>query len=130
MVGRKKIFAWNCRGARSGDFLREMKEFLRQERPIIILLLEPRISGIVADEICNKLGRNKWIQSDAEGFSVGVWCLWNEDEVSVKLRYAHNYFLHLLLATAGGKKWDEGGVCPTECHKKDGFLGEIVGAEG
>lgn len=56
--------------------MREIKEFVRQQNPIIILLMESRISGRVADEICRKIGRAKWIRSDAAGFSGGVWCLW------------------------------------------------------
>lgn len=90
----RQDICWNCRGARSDDFIREMKEFMRSYKPIIILLMEPRRSGEIADEICNKLGKNKWIRADAEGFSGGVWCLWDEEDVKVELKYAHSYFIY------------------------------------
>lgn len=75
---------------------------MRRYKPLIILLMEPKISGATADEACNKLGKMKWIRANAEGFSGGVWCFWDEDDVEVELRYAHSYFLHLLVTITGG----------------------------
>lgn len=106
MVIQQKIIAWNFRGARCGDFIREMRDFLRCYRPAIILLMEPRISGLRADDVCTKLGKNKWIRADVVGFSSGVWCLWDEDDLTVEVKYTHHYFMHLLLIRAGGRKWE------------------------
>lgn len=33
-----------------------MKEFIRVHRPVITILMEPRISREVADSVCMKLG--------------------------------------------------------------------------
>lgn len=103
---QEKIFCWNCRDARSIEFLREMKEFGKIHRSAIIILVEPKISESTADDVCKKLGQSCWVQSDADGFSGGIWCLWDEDEMVVELRYAHTYFLHLAVASAGGKRWE------------------------
>lgn len=93
---------WNCRGALSGEFLREIRDFRRQYRPTIILLLEPKISGSKADGVCCKLGKNRWLRSEAEGFSGGVWCLWDDEEFDLELRYAHPSFLHVAVNSIGG----------------------------
>lgn len=100
MVVQERIFAWNFRGARSNDFVREMKEFMRYYKPAIILLMMPKISGEIADGIYNRLGKNRWIRANAEGFSCVVWRLWDEEEATAELRYAHQYIVHLLLVTA------------------------------
>lgn len=53
----QNIIAWNCCGARSGEFLREMNELIRAHRPMIIMVMEPKISRAEANVICEKLGR-------------------------------------------------------------------------
>lgn len=106
MRQQESVFCWNRRRARSGEFLREMKEFQMLYRPMIIILLEPKISRSVADGICKKIGKNQWVRADADGFSGEVWCLWNEEEVFVELKYAHSFFLHLAVVKNRGRKWE------------------------
>lgn len=65
----ESIVCWNFRGVRSGQFLREMKKIMRDFRPMLIVLLEPKISGEAANEICRRIGKNHWNRSKAEGFS-------------------------------------------------------------
>lgn len=48
---------------------------IREHMPSIIVLIEPRINGEVADVVCKKLGKKTWIRSEAFGFSDGVWVL-------------------------------------------------------
>lgn len=66
------VLSWNCREARSREFLREMKEFNRVHRPAIAILMKPKLSGEVADFVCRNLGHDRWIKSNSEGFSDGV----------------------------------------------------------
>jgi len=42
------VFLWNCRGAEKVAFLRNMKELMRLLRPAILIVVEPRISGVKA----------------------------------------------------------------------------------
>lgn len=67
----------------------EMKDWLRIQKPMMIVLLEPKISGSGASEVCNKLGKTHWICLEADGFSEGVWLLWNADDVQVDLLVNH-----------------------------------------
>lgn len=39
---------------------------------------------------------------EATGFSGGVWILWDEDEISLKLEYIDKFFLQLMVNSAGG----------------------------
>lgn len=71
MVGGRLI-CWNCRGAKSGDFLRELKKLQRVHKPLIIVLTEPRISGEEIDVVYRKMGKTHCSQLEAMGFSGGV----------------------------------------------------------
>lgn len=86
------LLCWNCRGAKSGNFLRELKEFQKIYKPVFIILLEPKISGVEAEVVCKNLGKSHWFQSEAMGFSGGIWLLWNGGDISVSVRYAHKFF--------------------------------------
>lgn len=79
----------------------EIKEYKRLYSLAIIIHVEPKISGTLADEVCKKIGQNRWIRSESTGFSGGIWVLWNEEEVEVKLSYAHTSFLHAVVTTSG-----------------------------
>lgn len=52
-----------------------MKELLRAYRPVIVILLESKVSGDMADGFCRKLGMNRWVRLKAEGFSSGILML-------------------------------------------------------
>lgn len=60
----------------------------------------------MADRVYRRLGKSHLIRSGANGFSGGVWCLWNKEEVEVNLKSAHNSFLHMSMRSSGGKKWN------------------------
>lgn len=83
-----------------------MRDFKRRFKPEIVLLMEPTISSEIADEACRKLGKNCWIRIDADGFRGGIWCLWDDVDIEVDLRYAHSSFLHIAVKSAGGVLWE------------------------
>lgn len=100
------ILCWNCRGAGSGEFLVEIKELKGRFRLLIMILLEPHISEEQADVVCRRIGKSLWVRSEVEGFSGGVWVLWDEEELEVELRYAHKFFLHFAVRTMDNKHWE------------------------
>lgn len=121
---QNNVFCWNCREVGNGEFLREMREFGGQHRPTIIILLEPRISGAKADAICRKLDKNRWVRSDAEGYSKGIWCLWNDEDVFVQLRYAHTYFLHFVVCSSmGAEVGTDRSIPPPHMQAREGCFG-------
>lgn len=72
MIEEKRILCWNFRGASRDQFLREMREVTRFYSPLMVILLDSKVSGEVADGLCNNLGMSLWSRSEAEGFSGGV----------------------------------------------------------
>lgn len=55
---KESILRWNCRGAASREFVCEMRELLGKFKPMVIILLEPKISGEAANGVCKKLGKS------------------------------------------------------------------------
>lgn len=45
--------------------------------------------------VCKRMGEGHWIRSESDGFSGGVWLLWNEEEVRIELRNVHKSFIHV-----------------------------------
>lgn len=56
MSSFSSVLCWTCRGAAGRAFAFEVKELMREYRPKIIILLEPRISGDTADRVCKIFG--------------------------------------------------------------------------
>src|SRR4051812_37072007 len=95
MVTKGNILCWNCRGAASKAFEVELRQLMREFRQKIVILLEPRISGAMADMVCAKFGRKRWARSEALGFSGGVWVIWDEEEVELQLLVGRrSFFTH------------------------------------
>lgn len=106
MIMQDRILCWNCRGAGNKDFLREILDLIRSYNPSIVVLLEPRISGSGANDVCKRLGKTHWIRSEADGFSGGgVWLLWNEDAIRIELRNVHKSFIHVAINPSSRGCW-------------------------
>lgn len=50
-----KILVWNCQGVGDRRFVRVMKDFVNQYKLSILILMEPRISGVAVDRIVGAL---------------------------------------------------------------------------
>lgn len=53
-----RVFAWNCRGAGAVKFTRVLREYIWDVRPDVIIILEPRISGNIADKVVKSFGNS------------------------------------------------------------------------
>lgn len=56
-ANRRKDYVSELYGSKSREFFCEMKDLMKEHRPQEIILLEPRISGEIADDLCKKLGK-------------------------------------------------------------------------
>lgn len=99
------MISWNCRGARSPQFLRNARELIRTFRPFIFLILEPQISSTAADVVCRRLGSRDWVRSEAEGFSGGIWVLWNREEVNLKVVHVEKHSVHVIVDEGKPTAW-------------------------
>lgn len=106
--------------------MREAKDLMKEHKPMIVVLMKPRISETKADEVCKSLGKNKWIRSEASGFNGGLWVLWDEEDANLNMEYAHSSFIHLEVKTAGGSLWSLTAVYANQNPKVRKFLWDIL----
>ena len=74
----RKILVWNCQGAASKSFRRVVKLLIDIHKSCMLVLLEPRISGIKAELLIHFLKFHHSHKVEALGYSSGIWILWND----------------------------------------------------
>lgn len=74
MIPDESIICWNCRRAKSKNFLREMKELKRIYMLMIIIIIEPKINGREVNEVCKKIGKTHWSRRRLAGSTVAFGC--------------------------------------------------------
>lgn len=60
-----------------------------------VALLEPHIHGEIADDVWKSLKKKNWIRIEAMGFSGGIWILWDNEDVILKVRHINKQFVYL-----------------------------------
>ncbi|GMI80936.1 hypothetical protein HRI_001762900 [Hibiscus trionum] len=90
-----KVIFWNVQGALSSEFYRCFKLLVQVQRPDVIALFEPRISGPKADRFIRRSGFDCSYRVEANGFSGGIWVLWRAtvklDVVAVSSQFVHGW---------------------------------------
>ena len=89
-----KILTWNCRGAANPEFRRAFLELKRIHNPIICFILETRVSGEPANRLCDQLGFGGKHIVNANGFSGGIWMIWDPTAVKVDIIPHGNQAIH------------------------------------
>lgn len=74
--------------------LRTLKDLIKAHRPLILGILEPKISDVKADDVCNKLSFDNWVRVETQGFSGGIWVLW-KNSIKVDIIITHQQFILL-----------------------------------
>ncbi|KAL4278534.1 hypothetical protein GQ457_03G023770 [Hibiscus cannabinus] len=77
------------------------KEFVREHKPGIVALFEPRISGYGADQVVKRLGFPNSFRVECHGFSGGIWLMW-DDSVDIVILKISNQFIHFKVTVATG----------------------------
>ncbi|GMI86290.1 hypothetical protein HRI_002298300 [Hibiscus trionum] len=88
-----KMLYWNDQGCGHPKFVTVAKEYLRDVKPDIVVLSEPRISGCKADLVISRLGLPYPHRVEAKGFFGGIWIGWY-DYVHVEVLVNHFQFIH------------------------------------
>ncbi|CAN0907455.1 hypothetical protein LINGRAHAP2_LOCUS24814 [Linum grandiflorum] len=63
-------------------------------KPNVVVLVEPKISGISAERISQRLGFDDVTRVDAVGFTGGIWVLWHRNQVELTRVEASDQFIH------------------------------------
>ncbi|GMI89564.1 hypothetical protein HRI_002625700 [Hibiscus trionum] len=88
-----KIFCWNVQGCADTKFIQAAKQILRDNKPDIVVFVEPRISGRRVESVIAALGFPHSHRVEAAGFSGGIWVAWY-DLVSVSIAITHFQFIY------------------------------------
>ena len=88
---------WNAQGAASPSFRRSFSTVVNNSKPVMVVLMEPRISGSKADNFIKNSGFDKSRRVEAEGFSGGIWILW-KNLFDVEIIGNHSQFIHLKIS--------------------------------
>ena len=91
---------WNSRGTDSRSFPGLIREIVNKYKIDVLAILETRSSGDRARSIAKKLGFSEVKVVDAQGYSGGIWVLWNEDKMKIDVLGTTDQFIHLC--------WDNG----------------------
>ncbi|GMI69001.1 hypothetical protein HRI_000569400 [Hibiscus trionum] len=95
-----KIFSWNVQGCGHRRFLTAAKQLLRDNKPDMVIFMEPRISGRKADSVISSLGFPNSHSVEAVGFAGGIWLAWY-DTVKVEILLNHFQFIHCRVTAKG-----------------------------
>ena len=66
---------WNVKGATLLVFYRFFGSLIKNYKPVMVVLLEPGISGYKADDFIKRISFDKSPRVEATGFSEGIWIL-------------------------------------------------------
>lgn len=68
-------------------FMDQLADLLRDQKPEILVLLETKVNGTVADEISSHVKFDRMYRMDGDGRRGGIWIFW--DPIYVKLDVVH-----------------------------------------
>lgn len=99
------IVFWNCQGIGNRETFRALKFLISTTRLDVLILLEPRISGSKADEVCRKLNFDDWARVECVGYSGGIWLLWNSSNFSIDIVQTSPQFIHCRMEEKNREAW-------------------------
>ena len=73
MTGKINVMIWNYRGAGKQNFGAFLIDLRQSYGFYILVLFEPRLSGLRTDKIGRNFGFDGIFRVDYEGFAKGIW---------------------------------------------------------
>ncbi|KAI9107292.1 hypothetical protein K1719_021680 [Acacia pycnantha] len=84
----------DIRGAASKGVAAVLRDMKYRYKLDIVVILEPRVSGTLANRIIKNWGFKHSVKREAEGFSGEIWILWNLDDLIVDVLGVDEQFIH------------------------------------
>ncbi|XP_061339245.1 uncharacterized protein LOC133285942 [Gastrolobium bilobum] len=88
------VLSWNCRGAVKRQFKSTFSRFRNKYKVSVAAILEPRVSGNKDVRIIKSLGFTNYSIVEAQGFSGGIWLMWNASDVKISCISKHEQYIH------------------------------------
>ena len=79
------ILIWNCRGAMKPLFRKIVMDLVAWHSPIIMVIMETRLSGARAMEIIETLPFDGAEVTNTSRYARGIWLLWSSNAVHVDI---------------------------------------------
>ncbi|CAN1148757.1 Transposon TX1 uncharacterized 149 kDa protein [Linum perenne] len=76
---------------------------MQVHKPQVVAILEPRVSGDVGAAVRGKLGFSSSHIVEAEGFKGGIWLLWSDPNITIRVLASSNQFIHTEIEWETGK---------------------------
>ena len=90
------ICTWNVRGAGKKGFVNYVSDLSKIFLFEVLVVLEPRISGVKACKVIDKMSFSNNFVVEASGFSGGIWLLWNDSRVKLKVVASSRYSITMV----------------------------------
>ncbi|KAL5804564.1 hypothetical protein ACOSQ3_031364 [Xanthoceras sorbifolium] len=108
-MGRAHTFNFMVRkmrqkGARKRCFTRVVYDLMKLSKFNIFTIFEPRISVIKASKVIKRLGFTDSFVVDADGFSGGIWLLWNSNKLKLHVIASSKQIVTAIVAD-GNSYW-------------------------
>ncbi|CAL8174343.1 unnamed protein product [Prunus armeniaca] len=98
------ILIWNVKDDGDKSLPRILKNIIQLNHVEVLAVLEPRISGDKAMRVVNGLGFTNHHIVDANGFSGGIWLLWNYSNIHLNILACSNQSITAMI-TQGSSSW-------------------------
>ncbi|KAK4252840.1 hypothetical protein QN277_010985 [Acacia crassicarpa] len=96
---------WNSRGTRAQSFLALVRDLKSQYHLDFIAVLEIRCAKTASTGRASQLGFSNMEIIDCEGYSGGIYCLWEPSISHVTILEQHHQYMHILITGATGHTW-------------------------
>ncbi|KAK8601271.1 hypothetical protein V6N12_051110 [Hibiscus sabdariffa] len=91
-------------GAASSTFRQIFISLVREYKPEVVVLFEPRVFVTTADWVLNRFGFAHSFRVESHGFSGGLWLLW-KDSIVVDIHDVSNQFINGCFRSEGSMHW-------------------------
>ena len=91
------VLIWNYKGAMKPEFRKTVMDLVEWHSPILMVIIETRMSGVRAEEIIEALPFDGHAVSNTIGFVGGIWLLWRSDLVQVDVLAAIKQEIHAVI---------------------------------
>ena len=99
------ILTWNCRGAGSDVFFRNLLDMLQQYKPAMLILLETRVPSSRGERILTHSYFDRFLPVEARGFAGGIWMFWEESRLDVELLSMNEQILNVAVKNGNKVGW-------------------------
>ncbi|KAI9120536.1 hypothetical protein K1719_007569 [Acacia pycnantha] len=96
---------WNSRGTGARSFPALVRDLKSHYQLNFMAILETRCSKEMSEGRARQLSFPNMELMDCEGYSGGIWCLWDHNIYAISLLERHHQFIHLQVTGAAGSTW-------------------------